>query len=196
MFGKIGKAKNALKKILPELKLHYSSRCIYFADEMRSGTRSQCKSRWSETGHRPCCRMKLGYEFCYLYTALCPATGHLLALILPDMSKESFCLFCTYFSEQVKHRFAHTPVLLIADGAGAHQKDVCLKVGIALQHLPRACPELNPVERFFEELRKQMSNQVYDTIEEVEESLSRILQTYFQDPQQIIQLCHYPYIRT
>lgn len=187
--------KNTLKKVFPKLKQHYAGG-IYFCDEMRSGTRTQCKTRWSTKGHRPCCRMKLGYEFCYLYAALCPWTGHLIALILPDMSKASFCLFCSYFSEQVKHSDAHQPVLLIADKAGSHQKQVCLKTGIALQHLPTACPELNPVERLFEELRQQMSNQVYGTMEQVEEHLSSILQTYFRYPQQIIQLCHYPYLRT
>ena len=186
--------KSALKKIFPKLKQYYDD--IYFCDEMRSGTRSQCKTRWSTKGHRPCCRMKLGYEFCYLYAALCPWTGHLIGLILPDMSKASFCLFCSYFSKQVKHLDAPKPVLLIADQASAHQKQVCLKAGIALQHLPTACPELNPAERLFEELRKQMSNQVYASIEQVEDQLSDVLQKYFHNPHQIVQLCHYPYLRT
>ncbi len=163
---------------------------------MRSGTRSQCKRRWTRKAHRPRCRLRLGYEFCYLYAALCPFTGHLTCLILPDMTKESFGLFSNHFSEQAKRRYGNQPVLLIADGAGAHSKDVCLKNGITLEHLPRACPELNPVERFFEELRKEMSNHVYHTIEQAEKHLSEILKPYFQNKQKIIRLCHYPYIRT
>jgi transposase len=168
---------------------------IFFCDEMRSGTRSQCKSRWSYKGRRPICKMKLGYEFCYLYTALCPSTGHLLALILPDMSKDSFCIFCRFFSEQVNVS-QNPPVLMIADGAGAHQKQVCLKEGFYLEHLPTACPELNPVERFFEEVRKEMSNQIFDTIENVEQHLSQVLKKYFHNKNKIIQLTNYPYIRT
>lgn len=163
---------------------------------MRSGTRSQCKRRWSRKARRPLCRMKVGYQFCYLYVALCPFTGHLLALILPDMSKASFCLFSKYFSGQVKLRYRKMPVLMLADGAGAHQKDVCLHYGITLQRLPTACPELNPVERFFEELRKEMSNRVYHTIEKVEDHLSAMLKKYFQNKKLLIQLCQYPYIRT
>ena len=140
--------------------------------------------------------MKVGYQFCYLYAALCPFTGHLLALILPDMSKASFQLFCSYFSKQVKQRFKKAPVLLIADGAGAHQREVCLHYGIALQRLPTACPELNPVERFFEELRKEMSNRVYQTIKTVEDHLSQILKKYFQNKKLVTQLCQFPYTRT
>jgi len=140
--------------------------------------------------------MKVGYHFCYLYTALCPFTGHLLALILPDMSKASFHLFCSYFSEEVKKRCHGAPVLLIADGAGAHQQEVCHQHGITLQRLPTACPELNPVERFFEELRKETSNQVYHNIKKVEDHLSQVLQKYFRNNQSIIRLCSYPYTVT
>ena len=46
--------------------------------------------------------------------------------------------------------------------------------------LAHACPELNPVERLFKELRKEMSNRVCDTIEQAENHLSEILQPYFQ----------------
>jgi hypothetical protein len=49
-----------------------------------------------------------------------------VCLILPDMTKTSFCLFCQFFKEQVWALWGSCPVLLIADGAGAHQKDVCL----------------------------------------------------------------------
>ena len=163
---------------------------------MRSGTRTQCKTRWSSQGHRPLCRMKVGYEFCYLYAALSPASGHLVCLILPDMTKGSFCLFCRFFSEQVRGHWAERPVLIIADRAGAHQRQVCLAHGIELQHLPAAAPELNPVERFFEELRKDLANQVYENILAAEQHLSEVLQPYFNDQQRIIQLTNYAYIRT
>lgn len=85
---------------------------------------------------------------------------------------------------------------MICDGAGAHQKEVCLQNGITLEHLPPYCPELNPVERFFEELRKDLSNQVYHTIKDAEIHLSEILQPYFHDTEKIIQLTNYSYIRT
>lgn len=183
------------KKLFPALKQRYGE-ALYFEDEMRTGTRTECKTRWSRKGHRPVCRVKLGYEFCYLYCALCPALGHLICLLLPDMTKASFGLFCAYFSEQVAKFWKEAEVLMVCDGAGAHQKEVCLVHGIALQRLPTACPELNPVERFFEELRKEMSNQVYQSIEAVENHLSKILQPYFTDKNKIINLCHYDYIRT
>jgi transposase len=163
---------------------------------MRSGTRSQCKSRWTPGGYRPLCQLKLGYEFCYLYAALCPFNGHLIALLLPDMTKESFCVFADYFATQTKALYPHKPIVLIADQASTHQHALCTQRGFTLVHLPTASPELNPVERLFEELRKQLSNQVFENMEAVENHLCQILKQYFHHPQQIIQLCRYPYIRT
>lgn len=163
---------------------------------MRAGTRTQTKRRWTPKGHRPVCKIKLGYEFCYLYTALAPATGSLISLILPDMSKDSFAIFADYFSEQARKLCGNKEVVLIADKAGSHQVEDCKRRGVALELLPRACPELNPVERFFEELRKELSDHIFESIDEVEDHLCKILKKYYKHPEQIIQLCYYPYMRT
>ena len=164
---------------------------------MRSGTRSECKRRWREKGRRPLCKMKLGYEYCYLYAALQPFEGKLISLILPDMTKESFQLFIDHFKAETQSLYGkENKVLLIADGAGSHQADVVKGSNITLQKLPAAAPELNPVERFFEELRKDLSNQVFENIEAVEDKLCEVLNNYYQNPQTIISLTKYPYLST
>jgi hypothetical protein len=53
-----------------------------------------------------------------------------------------------------------------------------------------------PVERFFEELRKPLSNKIFQTIEDVEDFLSTLLIKYWQHPETLIQLCHYPHLRS
>ena len=174
--------------------------CIFFEDEMRSGTRSQCKRRWTPVAHRPQCKVKLGYEYCYLYAALNPYSGSLFCLLLPDMTKESFCVFTEHFSRYLDAVYGRGSeqrkrVLLICDGAGAHQEKICTESGFSFQKLPPASPELNPVERFFEELRKDLANHVFDTIDEVEQFLVCILKKYYQNPQRIVQLTQYPYVR-
>ena len=72
------------------------------SDEMRTGTRTQCKRRYAPRGHRPVCKVKLGYEFCYLYAAIAPASGKFIALLLPDMTKDSFSLFVDHFQKTNK----------------------------------------------------------------------------------------------
>lgn len=186
--------KSTLKKRFPEIKKQYAKR-YYMGDEMRTGTRTECKRRWTPRGHRPVCKVKLGYEFSYLYAAIAPATGKLIALLLPDMTKASFSIFVDHFQKQTKALHGTHKVVLIADKAGAHQKRVCEQRGIAFEPLPTACPELNPVERFFEELRKELSNRIFDTIRQLENYLCKILKKYFDHPEALVQLCHFPYIR-
>jgi transposase len=164
---------------------------------MRSGTRSTCKRRYREKGSRPVCRIKLGYEYTYLYAALQPFKGQLISLILPDMTKESFRLFVDYFYKETEQLYGKEhKVLLLVDGAGAHQQTVVAHNNITLQKLPPASPELNPVERFFEELRKALSNQIFDTIAAVEDKLCDILKQYYQNPTALISLTNYPYLST
>lgn len=142
--------------------------------------------------------MKLGYEYCYLYAALNPYRGELFCLLLPDMTKECFEVFNRHFCAYLDARYAvgeRPPVLLIADGAGAHQRSICENCGITLKTLPPASPELNPVERFFQELRKQLANRIFDTIEEVELYLAALLTNYYHNPHRITQLTLYPYLR-
>ena len=85
-------------------------------------------------------------------------------------------------------------VLLLTDGAGAHQQTMITHRNITLQKLPAASPALNPVERFFEELRKALSNQVFATIEAVENKLCEVLKHYYQNPAAIISLTNFPYL--
>lgn len=112
------------------------------------------------------------------------------------MSKDSFGIFVDYFSEQARKLCGNKEVVLIADKAGAHQVQDCKSTGVALELLPRACPELNPVERFFEELRKELSDHIFENIDQVEDHLCKILKKYYKHPEQIVQLCYYPYMRT
>jgi transposase len=141
--------------------------------------------------------MKLGYQYCYLYAALQPFEGRLISLIMPDMTKESFSVFMEYFHTETTRLYGQEKkVLLITDGAGAHQETVIVHSNITLQKLPAASPELNPVERFFEELRKALSNQVFDTIDAVEDKLCEVLKHYYQNPAAITNLTNYPYLST
>jgi transposase len=170
-------------------------RRFYMQDEMRTGTRTECKSRWTPEGHRPVCKVKLGYSYTYLYAAIAPSTGRLIALLLPDMTKASFQLFVAHFKEQTRKLHGTHKVVIIADKAGSHQKSVCEQFGLSFEPLPTACPELNPVERFFEELRAELSNKVFTSIRKLENFLCKILKRYFDHPEALVQLCHYPYIR-
>jgi hypothetical protein len=60
-------------------------------------------------------------------------------------------------------------------------EELCTDHGFDFKKLPAVSPELNPIARFFEELRKELADHVFDTIEQVEEHLTTILQKYYQN---------------
>lgn len=163
---------------------------VFFQDEMRFGTRSENKRKWTPQGHRPVAPVKIGYEFSYLYLALKPYTGEVFAMILPYMNTECFEIFVKEFSQ-----FLNRTTLLIVDRATTHQAKVTKDTLVVLQHLPTACPELNPVERFFQEMRKEMADKVFDTIQQAQDKVCEALVKLTENLQNVIKLTLFPYIK-
>ena len=138
---------------------------------MRYGTITAAKRRWTRQGRRPVCKVKIGYEWAYLFVAICPATADLFACYCSHLDKACFQYFLTEFEKHLQAKAIDATVLLIGDKATAHQESL-LPDTMHWQSLPTACPELNPVERFFEELRKILANRVFENKHQVEECLS------------------------
>ena len=156
---------------------------------MRFGTRTELKRKWTPQGHRPKAPVKIGYEFAYLYLALCPYSGDAFAMFLPYMSKECFLLFSQQFAQTLP-----STTLLIADRASTHQSSLLTNSNIVLQHLPTACPELNPVERVFKEIRRKLANRIFHSLRQAEQILTKIVQELSCQPTTIISLTSYDYI--
>lgn len=155
---------------------------------MRVGTRTQVGRKWTPAGTRPVGKQKIGYQYCYLYVSLKPFTGELFALLLPRLNKQCFGLFVETRSADLENE-----ILMIADGAAAHR--LAEEGKVKLGRLPAYAPELNPVERFFQELRRRMKFRVFDSLEEVEECLSELLKEFYADAERVRSLTLYPYIK-
>jgi transposase len=174
----------------------YPRQAVYFQDEMRLGTRTELKRRWTPQGHRPKTPVRIGYQFCYLYAAICPFTGQAFAMLLPQMNKECFGLFVQQFEQ---HLALQQPALLIAeliaDRAATHQAALTEGTAVTLAHLPTACPELNPVERFFKQMRAQLANTVFDSLEQAQQKVTQVFKQLTESTQNMIRLTLFPYIQ-
>ncbi len=157
---------------------------------MRFGTRTDLKRRWTPQGHRPKTPVRIGYEFAYLYLALCPFNGWLYAIILPYANKETFSLFIKELNQELE-----VDTLLIADKASFHQSACVENTHLTLTYLPPACPELNPVERLFKEIRRGLANRVFHDLQAAFTTLDHILKYWQQHTQQLINLSLFPYIQ-
>ena len=164
---------------------------------MRYDTRTQCKRRWTVQGDRPVCKMKLGYDSAYLYVAICPFCGSLFAMFLSHLDKVCFAEFLRQFERHISEHHLGKRVLLVGDGATAHtSQDWESHHAIDWVRQPTACPEVNPVERFFQELRRQTANQIFHSKEEVERKIQQLVEQYLTEPEKISKLTLFPYIKS
>jgi hypothetical protein len=139
--------------------------------------------------------VKLGYEYGYLYCLLCPLTGALFGLYLPTMEKRCWERFLAEFEAWLGGERGET--LVVVDGDGSHQADVLgAKSRLRVEKLLAASPAVHPAERFCEALRRELSNRLYETLDEIEERLTEIWERYWREPQLVKWLTGYPYITT
>ena len=146
---------------------------------------------------RPVGTMNIGYEYGYLYAAVNPASGRVFGLILPSMTVESMQIFVREFRRWLEENGElEAATLLVLDGAGAHRSERVQYGAINKQLLPPYSPELNPVERFFQELRRELKNKVYDSYEAVEQAVEDIFKRYLTKPEAIKKLTNFHWLHT
>ena len=66
---------------------------------------------------------------------------------------------------------------------------------LELSKLPAYSPELNPVERFFQELRRKLKCHVFDSLDEAERFVSEALEEFLTDKERVKSLTMYPCIK-
>ena len=157
---------------------------------MRVGTRTELGRKYAPCGTRPLGKQRIGYEYLYLYVSIKPMTGEVVACFLPRLDKICFNLFIKERSKQLTR-----PTLLIVDGAGAHRLEEDNPL-LKPAKLPAYSPELNPVERFFQELRRKLKFRVFESLDEAEKFVSEALSEFLSDSERVKSLTQYPYIKS
>lgn len=161
-------------------------------DEARFGLINWHKRRYCPKGFRPPWTVRRAYEWSWLYAAVEPATGESLCLYLSHLDGVCFELFL----QRLAQRYPDDIIVLITDNAPAHRKQaVAVPENILPLALPPYSPELNPVERWFLELRRALANRRFDALDDLHEALTDVLETYWQHPASLVQLSNFPWWR-
>lgn len=151
---------------------------------------SNLRRSWSPVGSRTCINQQQAYSNSYLYTALSPLTGEDFHLLLPTMTSDLMFVFLT----ELKKNHPHQDVFVVLDNAPCHRrKDLHEIEGLTLIHLPPYSPELNPVERFFEEIRRATANRVFESLETCEEVITKAINSFTKED--LKQLLGYEWIK-
>ena len=111
----------------------------------------------------------------------------LIAAFLPDMTPESHQAFLDLVADEVE-----TGIALYQDQARTHRAEEVISAShVHIRDIPPYSPELNPCERFFEELRKKIANTVFTSLEEIEAVLTDALRHYWDNPKLLTRLTAY-----
>jgi transposase len=131
-------------------------------------------------------------EYAYVFGAVCPTDGQHESLILPWANTEGMSLFL----EEVGRRHPDEHLLMFLDQAGWH-KAAQLKIpkNIELGFLPPYCPELNPQEQVWDELReKYLSNRLFKSLDAVIDVAADGIRALEEQPEKLKSLTHRSWI--
>ena len=157
---------------------------LWVADEMRYGLQPLTRRVWSLRGLRPVCPVQPRYQWAYLYGALeVGDPGHAEFLCCPTVN-----LDCSrQFLEQVGAHDPQATHVLIWDGAGFQPQDGAagLPDNVHLLALPPYSPELNPVEKLWDQLKDGLCNEAYASLAALEHALTDLLRPFWQEPERV-----------
>ena len=157
-----------------------------FQDEARFGRISNPKSCWAKKPFRPKVNAQLVREYIYVFGAASPQDGQHDSLVLPFANTEAMSTFL----EELSRRYPSEQLLIFMDQAGWHKaKALMVPDNIELSFLPPYCPDINPQEQVWDELREKFfGNKLFETIDAVLEAVVQGLCHLEQAPASIKQL--------
>jgi transposase len=163
---------------------------LFFFDEGRFGLQSTLIRIWAKRGIPLSQRVQQGYQNFYLYSCVSPFSGESFTLFLPEVNTDMMNIFF----EELAKEYPDREIRIVMDQAGWHKaKDLMYSNNIAPVYLPSYSPELNPIERLWQWLRKEVThNELFETLEDMMDALE---QEFLKlTPERLAQLCHCSYL--
>jgi putative transposase len=132
------------------------------------------------------------YEYYWLYAAVEPTTGEAFWWEFPRLDADCFTVFLQKFSQH----YTESLNIILLDQAPAHvAQRVPIPENVILVWLPAYSPELNPVERLWEDLKGRievLDARVRSSLTALQEHVAGLVQRYTAET--IASLTGYAYL--
>ena len=162
---------------------------VFSQDESRFGLLTIRRRRLTARGVQPVGSVQHVFEWFYVYGAVEPTTGERFFLELPYLNAEMFQLFVDAFAQA----FPDSLNLLLLDNSGAHTAQrLTLPANVRLVFLPPYCPELNPIERVWRDLKDTLAWLQFASLEVQQDYVGMLLKSY--EPPTLQSLTGYAYL--
>ena len=132
------------------------------------------------------------YESYWLYAAVEPTTGEAFWWALPRLDADCFTLFLQKFGQ---HYAESLNIVLLAQAPAHVAQRVPIPENVVLVWLPAYSPELNPVERLWEDLKGRidvLNGQARSSLRALQEHVAGLVQGYSAET--IASLTGYAYL--
>jgi hypothetical protein len=165
-----------------------SAEGVWFSDEMRVGLHGQVRRVWAPIGEKVVQVVQIVYVWTYLCLAVNPLRRALQWTWIPNLKGVTLAPVLTGWK-------ASGVEVLVWDGAPGHRSPLVQAVGLPLVALPPYAPELDPAERIFREIRREVEGEVYDTLDTKRARIEAWLQALAAEPDRIASLTAWSWIR-
>jgi transposase len=153
-------------------KIKYKRFNVYFQDESRIGLFTRNGKALTAKGIKPISPYYHKYESTYLFGAFSPINGASLILELPRCNTDNFELFLDHLSSMDKEEYQ---VLFLDNGAFHKAKRLIIPDNVGLIFLPPYSPELNPAEKVWWTIKRELNNKAFKTMEELQTAVDTII---------------------
>jgi transposase len=161
---------------------------IFCQDESRVGLLPVQRRRMTVRGVKPVGPVQYQFENFYLYGAVEPTTGESFFLELPQLNTVNFQIFLDEFAH---HYQASLNIVLMDNGSCHKAKALVIPDHVVCLFLPPYSPELNPIERLWQDLKARLAWVLLAQLEALERHVETIIRQYSQAA--IQSLTSYPY---
>ena len=162
---------------------------LFCQDESRLGLLPIHRRKITLPGVKPVSMVQYDFEYYYLYGAADPRTGDTFFLELPYLNTECFQVYLDEFSKAYDESFN---ILLLDRGAFHRSGSLKIPSNVALIFIPPYSPELNPIERLWEDIKAEIADELYSDIEALKKRVASVLNAYTEE--EIRSITGYPYI--
>jgi transposase len=162
---------------------------VYFQDESRFGLMTVLRRAIAIAGVKPVGAYQHRFIYRYCYGLVEPLSGEKFFVTAPQVNTLFFEFLLQEFSRQEPQVYK----IIFLDKAGYHRaKHLQVPQNIRLVYLPSSNPELNPIERFWREMKDKVAFHNFQDEQELEEWITNTINSYSK--KQIASLTGYNYI--
>ena len=148
---------------------------VFSQDESRFGLLTVRRRRLTARGVQPAGLAQHTFEWFYVYGAVAPTTGERFFLERPYLTAATFQLCGDAFAQA----FPDSLNVLLLDNSGAHTAQrIQGPEHVRYVWLPPCCPELNPMERVWRDLKDALAWLQFTDLETQPVHVGGLLQAY------------------